>query len=118
MGTKEMETTAGKGKPLMTRRILKRKGFISNRYKSILYPIGDTIIYCLCKRIVDSITPEALVLTLYHGSGCICICCDEFKGFYEKCIIGTQNVSAFTSAHTGETISYTTVKRGKSLEVS
>ena len=41
-----------------------------------------------------------------------------FKGFYEKCIIGTQNVSAFTSAHTGETISYTTVKRGKSLEVS
>ena len=53
-----------------------------------------------------------MILSLYHGSGCLTINCDEFKGFHEKYLKGAQNISALTSAYSGETISYTTVKRG------
>ena len=91
----------------------------------------------LSKRIVDSITPEALFLSLYHGSGILLIRSDEFKGlqkftllyinhiiiiilftgFYDKFINGAQNVSAFCSAFTGEPINYTTVKRGEHFQI-
>ena len=54
---------------------------------------------------MDSITPEALFLSLYYGSGVLLIRSDEFKGFYDKCIVGAQNVSAFCSAFTGEPFS-------------
>ena len=37
------------------------------------------------------------------------------QGFYDKCIIAAQNASAFCSAYTGETINYTTVKRGYTI---
>ena len=35
-----------------------------------------------------------------------------YQGFYDKYVVGAQNVSALASAHSGEPISYTTVKRG------
>ena len=71
----------------------------------------------MLQRIVDSITPEALFLSLYYGSGVLLIRSDEFKGFYDKCIVGAQNVSAFCSAFTGEPFSYATVKRGEDYSV-
>ena len=72
----------------------------------------------MLQRIVDSITPEALFLSLYYGSGVLLIRSDEFKGFYDKCIVGAQNVSAFCSAFTGEPFSYATVKRGEDFTVN
>ena len=66
----------------------------------------------LFQRIVENVTPEALFLTLFHGSGVLLIRSDEFKGFYDKFIIGAQNLSSFCSAYTGVPFNYTTVSRG------
>ena len=62
---------------------------------------------------MDSVTPEALFMTMYYGSGVLLIRSDEFKGFYDKFIVGAQNISSFCSAYSGEPFNYTTVGRGK-----
>ena len=68
--------------------------------------------FVIFQRIVENVTPEALFLTLFHSSGALVIRSDEFKGFYDKFIIGAQNLSSFCSAFTGEPFNYTTVSRG------
>ena len=78
-------------------------------------------------RTCDITTPEALIMSLYSGSGVLLINSDEFKvgiipsktfvrlrfiqGFYEKCILNC-NESAICSAFTCEPIKHTTIKRG------
>ena len=89
--------------------LLKNKSFIRNR--SVI-DYASWVNWTNFQRIVDSITPEALFLTLYYGTGVLLIRSDEFKGFYDKFIIGAQNMSSFCSAYSGEPFNYTTVARG------
>jgi hypothetical protein len=63
-------------------------------------------------RVVDGVTPEALFLTLYYGNGVLLLKSDEFKSCWDKFMVAGQNISAICSAHSGEPINYTTVKRG------
>ena len=90
---------------------VEKQKFHPKQVRHFIYQ-SESVNFANFQRIVDSITPEALFLTLYYGTGVLLIRSDEFKGFYDKFIIGAQNMSSFCSAYSGEPFNYTTVARG------
>ena len=63
-------------------------------------------------RIVEGITPEALILALHHTDRILTIKCDELRGFMDKVLSNSALLSNLCSAHTGEDLSNTTIDRG------
>lgn len=105
-GEDEEDTTSNKAD---------ERNFKRGRYSDDMTDKGDDYEAKMFKsgqRIVDTITPEALFLALFYGNGNLLMKADEFKGLYDKFIVGAQNISALCSAFSGEPINYTTVKRG------
>ena len=65
-----------------------------------------------CTRIVEGITPEAMIETLRYCEGALLLNCDEFKGFVDRFLSTGMFESILCSLFTGGQLKYTTIARG------